>query len=915
MKEEENDENENRRRKRRKRRMRKMRKRCCCDIQMYKLYLRKSKCDATVGFFLLQDEVILKPAFFGSSMRRGATAISLVRKLSSLGSTSARPFPDYSPKKPTIKDSELIYHISTAIKQRRFEPFRRILRPFESRFRQDHLIWVLMSIKSDYKLVLDFFDWSCLRKDPSLEARCIVIQLSVAAKDSKMAHRLIHDFWTKPHLDVTHSFDRFVEKLIYTYKDWGSNPYVFDILFQVLVEVGILDEARKLFVKIFNYGLVLSVDSCNKFLSCLSHNVDWIKMVFRVYKEFFELGVRWNTTSQNIMIHSLCQIGKIKEAHNLLLQMEFRGCIPDVISYSTVINGYCNNGELQIVLKIIEDMQIKGLKPNTFTLNSIILLLCKTGKVADAERVLREMMCEAIVPDNVVYTTLIDGFCKAGNVMAAYRLLDEMQSQNIIPDRITYTALICGLCDTGKIEEANKLFDEMHNRGLETDEVTYTALLDGYCKAGEMKKAFWIHNQMVQMGLRPNIVTYTALADGLCKQGELDAANELLHEMREKGLELNICTYNSFVNGLCKAGNIGQAIKLVEDMEVGGIPPDTFTYTTLMDAYCKSGEMAKAHELLRQMLDRGIKPTVVTFNVLMNGFCTLGMLEDGERLLKWMLEKGISPNATTYNSLMKQYSIKNNMRATTEIYRRLCGQGVMPNDNTYNILIRGHCKARNMKEAWFLHKEMVMKGFNVTVDCYNALIKGFFRRKKYSEAKELFEKMRREGLVADRELYNIFVEMNYEEGNVDMTLELCDEAIEKFKSLEQDLEWEGLRPLKLTGTGCVAEFLGSLVFTDAPKIAQWYCWLALGFGAGGVKGAIPIDVIQKSKKEWEVANGSNKLYGLTVSLVGPPAKSYPYQGRLGNDFPSIFRMRQPNLSLKLGLTIRVSGAGYIAVFG
>lgn len=33
-----------------------------------------------------------------------------------------------------------------------------------------------------------------------------------------------------------------------------------------------------------------------------------------------------------------------------------------------------------------------------------------------------------------------------------------------------------------------------------------------------------------------------------------------------------------------------------------------------------------------------------------------------------------------------------------------------------------------------------------------------------------------------------------------------------------------------------------------------------------VKGAIPIDVIQKSKKEWEVANGSNKLYWLTVSL-------------------------------------------------
>ncbi|GMN48074.1 hypothetical protein TIFTF001_017245 [Ficus carica] len=676
------------------------------------------------------------------------SSVFLRRNLSqvfSASSTNTRPFPDYSPKKPTIKDAELVHHITTTIKLRRSEPLRRVLKPYESKFRSDHLIWTLMNIRNDYDLVLDFFDWACVRREPTLEARCIIVQIATASKDLKMAHRLILDFWKKPNLDISLSFTHFLERLTYTYKDWGSDPYVFDIFFQVLVEAGLFNEARNLFNKLLSYGLVISVDSCNLFLARLASSLDRIKMAIKAFNEYPEVGVYWNTASYNIIIHSLCELRKIKEAHHLLVQMELRGCIPDVVSYSTIISRYCIVGDLQKALKLIEQMKIKGLKPNPYTYSSMVLLLCKTGKLSEAEKVLREMTTQGVIPDNVVYTTLIDGFCKLGNVSAACRLFDEMQNRKIDPDFIAYTTLIHGFCQAGKMVDADKLFNEMVTKGLEPDEVTYTALIDGYCKAGEVKKAFSLHNDMVQVGLTPNIVTYTVLADGLCKQGEVDTANELLQEMCMKGLQLNVCTYNTIVNGLCKLGNITEAEKLMEEMKVAGPPPDTFTYTTLVDAYCKTGKMPIAHSLLQEMLDRGLQPTVVTFNVLMNGFCMSGMLEDGDRLLKWMLKKGIMPNATTYNSLMKQYSIKNNMRITTGIYREMCSAGVMPDGNTYNILIKGHCKARNIKEAEFLHREMVGKGFVPTASSYNALIKGFYKRKKIAEARELFEEMRRQG--------------------------------------------------------------------------------------------------------------------------------------------------------------------------
>ncbi|KAF5194644.1 Pentatricopeptide repeat-containing protein mitochondrial [Thalictrum thalictroides] len=84
-----------------------------------------------------------------------------------------------------------------------------------------------------------------------------------------------------------------------------------------------------------------------------------------------------------------------------------------------------------------------------------------------------------------------------------------------------------------------------------------------------------------------------------------------------------------------------------------------------------------------------------------------------------------------------------------------------------------------MKEACYFHSEMVGKGFSLRTSSYNALIKGLLKKKRVIEARQLFEQMRTEGLVADQDIYSIFLDLNYNEGDMEMTLELCDETIEK----------------------------------------------------------------------------------------------------------------------------------------
>ncbi|CAJ2668757.1 unnamed protein product [Trifolium pratense] len=439
-------------------------------------------------------------------------------------STTPRPFPDYSPRNPSVvTDTHLIRHVTTTIKRRRLEPLRRVLKPYESRFKPSHLTWVLINIKNDYKLALNFFNWAKSRSHeqqllhPTLESLCIVVHIAVASNDVGTAKRLVYEFWARPRLDVLKYFELFTERLIYTYKDWGSHPVVFDVYFQVLVETGFVLEAEKLFHKLLAYGLVVSVDSCNLFLSKLSCNFEGIKIAakdvpkkkkiaVKVFEEFPELGVCWNTVSYNIVLHCLFQLGKVKEAHNLLVQMEHRGDFPDVVSYGVVVSGYCKFGELDKVLKLVDELKRKGSKPNEYIYNNII----------------------------VVYTTLNSGFCKSGDFLAACKLFNEMKHKKIVPDFVTYTSVIHGICKSGKIAEAHEMFNEMFVKGFKPDEVTYTALIDvGYCKAGEMKEAFAVH---------PRWKKYVE-------------ARKLFEEMRTHGLVAEKDIYDIFVDVNYEEGN------------------------------------------------------------------------------------------------------------------------------------------------------------------------------------------------------------------------------------------------------------------------------------------------------------------------------------------------------------------------
>ncbi|TVU38886.1 hypothetical protein EJB05_12281, partial [Eragrostis curvula] len=292
------------------------------------------------------------------------------------------------------------------------------------------------------------------------------------------------------------------------------------------------------------------------------------------------------------------------------------------------------------------------------------------------------------------------------------------------------------------LDEAIELFQELPDKNV----CSYNILLKALCSAGRLKDALQLFDEMA---LPPDVVTYGILIHGYCALDDLDNAVKLLDEMVARGVEPNATVYTSVIALLCEKGRVSDSLRVVEDMVQRKVTLDEAVYTTVLSGFCSKGDLAAARRWFDEMQKKGLATDRVTYTTMISGLCQAGELNEAERVFQGMLARRLDVD-----------------------------EDVAPNENTYNILIKGHCKARNMKEALYFHSEMIEKGFRLAATSYNALVRLLNKKKKFVEARKLFDEMRKEGLTADPDVYNFYIDLNFNEDNLESTLALCDELVE-----------------------------------------------------------------------------------------------------------------------------------------
>ncbi|GAV73476.1 PPR domain-containing protein/PPR_1 domain-containing protein/PPR_2 domain-containing protein [Cephalotus follicularis] len=289
-------------------------------------------------------------------------------------------------------------------------------------------IWVskvLVELKEEPKEALEFFKWAKSRTGFShtTESYTILVHILFHARLYFDATSILKELILSR--SVFLGFDVF-DMLWSTRNVCVYGFGVFDALFSVLVELGMLEEANQCFMKMKRFRVLPKTRSCNALLHrlCKFGKGD---LLMKFFNDMVETGIGPSIFTYNIMIDYLCKEGDIGTARLKFLQMKQMGITPDIVTYNSLIDGYGKAGFLNESVCILEEMKKAGCQPDIITYNALINCFCKFERMPQAFEFLHEMKVRGLKPNVVTYSTLIDALCKVGMLQVAIKLFVDMR--------------------------------------------------------------------------------------------------------------------------------------------------------------------------------------------------------------------------------------------------------------------------------------------------------------------------------------------------------------------------------------------------------------------------------------------------------------------------------------------------------
>ncbi|XP_021805860.1 pentatricopeptide repeat-containing protein At4g26680, mitochondrial-like [Prunus avium] len=438
-------------------------------------------------------------------------------------------------------------------------------------FRVKH---VLLKIKQDYVLSLEFFNWVAAQNPTSLtlETHSMILHILTKYRKFKSAESILRKVLVSGSIDLP---SKLFEAILYSYRLCDSSPRVFDSLFKTFAHMKKFRNTTNTFCQMKDYGFFPTVESCNAYLSSLLdlHRAD-IALVF--YREMQRCRISPNVYTLNMVISAYCKLGKLENAVEVLEKMGSMGFSPTVVSYNTLIAGHCDKGLLSSALKFKNLMAKNGLHPSVVTFNSLVDGFCKEGKLKEANRIFSEMKAVNVAPDTITYSTLIKGYSQEGNSEMGNRLFEEMSRNQVNANILTYNALILGFCKEGKTKKAAYLVKELDGKRFVPNASTFSALIEGQCVRKNSDHAFKLCKSMIRNGYQPDEHTFKMLISSFCNNRDFDGAVEVLKEMLERSVALDSSILSDLCLGLCRCGNEKMVKLLCSEMEARRLIPQGF---------------------------------------------------------------------------------------------------------------------------------------------------------------------------------------------------------------------------------------------------------------------------------------------------------------------------------------------------
>ncbi|XP_058069173.1 pentatricopeptide repeat-containing protein At2g15690, mitochondrial-like [Magnolia sinica] len=192
------------------------------------------------------------------------------------------------------------------------------------------------------------------------------------------------------------------------------------------------------------------------------------------------------------------------------------------------LNGLCRKGKVKEALEIMDEMERRGLPIDESSLVSL-LQACKNSKLLEAgKRVHNHIRRSPSRPSISIYNKLVEMYWKLGSTDDARMVFEEMHERNLE----SWNAMLMGLAESGQGDEAMRIFSQMKGDGLKPDGFTFTGVLMACKTLDAVEKGLAFFESMSKdYGIAPKMEHYAAVVDLLAKSGKLNKAKEFVAKM------------------------------------------------------------------------------------------------------------------------------------------------------------------------------------------------------------------------------------------------------------------------------------------------------------------------------------------------------------------------------------------------
>lgn len=393
-----------------------------------------------------------------------------------------------------------------------------------------------------------------------------------------------------------------------------------------------------------------------------------------------QLCYRPSVIAYTIVLRAYGQVGKIKLAEEIFLEMLDAGCEPDEIACGTMLCTYARWGRHKAMLAFYTALQERDVILSVAVYNFMLSSLQKKSLHQNVIQIYKDMVNKQVVPNHFTFTVVICSLVKEGLLEEGLAAFNRMKSLGFEPEEVTYSLLIICNVKEGKKDEVLTLYEDMKYRNIIPSNFTCASLLSLYYRSGDYSKALSLFSEMERYKIRADEVIYGLLVRIYGKLGLYEDAEKTFEEAERLGLLSDEKTYIAMAQVHIGSGEYVKGLHIMELMRSRNIPFSRFAYAILLKCYIMKEDLASAETTFQSLSSAGVLDTI-SCNDMLNLFLRKALFEKAKNFIVQIRKDNVVFDEELCRTVMKVYSKEGMLREAEQFIEEICGNKSLENSS------------------------------------------------------------------------------------------------------------------------------------------------------------------------------------------------------------------------------------------